>query len=504
MEDVLKILNVEFLKGISEMFQNAGAYGLAAFLLVAGLAVFLFAGKHKWAGVFPFIAGLFFAWVGIYIHFFYVPPLPPSTAFVHHISLGLDQEETSANMISDIELFQHDPRIWIESSTPDIRNVGGLLRHKWKAMAYDKSDISKSPNLKVRAVFVDKASDQSIKQKNYIVLSAKGKSGTKCTIDVKSDRGQEEGSSKSPFDVGCVPDDILGTSTTITNRGWAFRLVGSAFAQPATPTARQNAEGGQVAAVTAAGTIDASQLVVWYAKPTEAEVMQSALGKLAIPVVKKESALPQETNAVWVGADIQQETAHNVAKTLLEAGVKLQYFGPFSDPLVKSNLIEIGYSAQNQGKPVLTLEDIQKVKVGVPPFCYEPLSRNPAPQPAAIAASWRLWVLSPAHVSRDVLDKALNVYTLYDLVRSGKAENTNHGLRSLHGRYLYAFVDGRDYNQIGMSPKRFFELMGNARGVMSQNPTGSDVVDEPTGLRFINERGMLQLVERGEVSICQA
>ena len=65
------------------------------------------------------------------------------------------------------------------------------------------------------------------------------------------------------------------------------------------------------------------------------------------------------SNALWIGRDVPDDLARGVAFGLLENGVMLTYFGPFTYTDSKVNVIEIGYSVSNAERS--TYVDVEDV-----------------------------------------------------------------------------------------------------------------------------------------------
>jgi hypothetical protein len=72
------------------------------------------------------------------------------------------------------------------------------------------------------------------------------------------------------------------------------------------------------------------------------------------------STLP--TNAVWGGAPVTIEQAKFVALTLVRAGVGIRYIGRIEGASSANNVIQVGASAQHQGSPLLTVDQIQQLQ----------------------------------------------------------------------------------------------------------------------------------------------
>ena len=79
------------------------------------------------------------------------------------------------------------------------------------------------------------------------------------------------------------------------------------------------------------------------------------------PVARSSKSQDLASNAVWYGDEVPPEIVGELALALVEAGVQLQYFGPYVFATTRVNVIEIGYSRNEADATALTSEEIRKL-----------------------------------------------------------------------------------------------------------------------------------------------
>jgi hypothetical protein len=110
-----------------------------------------------------------------------------------------------------------------------------------------------------------------------------------------------------------------------------------------------------------AGTVnegDPGMTIIYRERPADQGKVRSALSKKGIRYLIETGKRPEACNAVWVGREVPGEAAELIGNALLAEGVELRYFGYFSDPGAKTNIIQIGHSKDSINNNSITREDI--------------------------------------------------------------------------------------------------------------------------------------------------
>jgi len=98
--------------------------------------------------------------------------------------------------------------------------------------------------------------------------------------------------------------------------------------------------------------------VIYFERPADQGKVRAALSKAEIQYAIEKSASTKPVNAVWVGVDIPSDIAKRIGMSFLTEGIDLRYFGFFTYPGTKTNIVQIGYSQINADNRSITHNDI--------------------------------------------------------------------------------------------------------------------------------------------------
>lgn len=364
-KETAAILDAGQLTPIVKLFYEYGAFAMAVFFLA--LCAWFFVRKERapaWA---------FFCLMAATAGFgMYIKHSPPPQFYVHEMRFELDLDEAAASKLPDLGLFSSEDRVWMNSSRPAIKQEWGVNQYTWRVLALDRSNLSNNPDLRMRAGWSVKAEPKPYPRVDAVPVKIPGGTSSKCALKLNLSALDGEGNQEARvFTTTCV-------EVQAQNSASLFGIISTARAQTPEGKNLQSMDRDELLKVieqlqkqrtagalqTPAGAISLETTVVWYEKPDERVKIADALQTLEVSVVRKESRLALDTNAIWVGADVDEAVAKSVAKALLGAGIQLQYFGPFSDANVKTNLIEIGSSAISRSHAVLMTQDIDQARLG--------------------------------------------------------------------------------------------------------------------------------------------
>jgi hypothetical protein len=124
---------------------------------------------------------------------------------------------------------------------------------------------------------------------------------------------------------------------------------------------REEANGALQRLPAAAASGGARQTVVQYfAKGVDQGKVDAALRELGLRVIPGAAQLPgYETNAIWFGPLVPIDDVKRVFFVLSRAGVQIRGIRPFRNATAqKSNLIQVGSSADLAGKQPLTVREV--------------------------------------------------------------------------------------------------------------------------------------------------
>jgi len=100
--------------------------------------------------------------------------------------------------------------------------------------------------------------------------------------------------------------------------------------------------------------------IVYFEKEADRGMVIEVLETLPPSVVTiKSTNSTDATNAMWYGSNIDRERVNELAIKLLNAGVSLQFVGPFRNSSNKSEIVEIGTSKFQQRHIVLTVDEVK-------------------------------------------------------------------------------------------------------------------------------------------------
>lgn len=375
--EITSIFNAASIGPLAKVLVDYSAY--AAFLILLFAAFYLQFSRNKW----PSWVCLGFA-IAFCIWGAYLSAFPPERFYVHELLVRLDLSSKEAGHISRFGLYSGEDRVWVSSSVPLAKTEAGRTRYEWRALALDQKDFSSEPTLVLRAGWLDTSASETFERFDNLPVAYAGGASSICSIRQNHD-AEQSGEEGAFFKLSCKRRDKAKEGERQAG-AWTLPLVGSAHAQSSAQTdyknmsredllrvleSMQNATGSSSEAISPEKQKqwpplppDAKKpVVLFYTTDSDRKNAVEYLKPLSIRLIERESKFTTETNSVWVGTDVDVETAKAVAKSLIEAGVKIRYFGYFGDPSIKTNLIEIGSSLKSAGRQPLTLREIDDAAI---------------------------------------------------------------------------------------------------------------------------------------------
>lgn len=357
-------LSVESAVGIAQVFVEFGLFGVAAVSIVLGV-LFLKIMERR-------VFGIAFAAVGLLVALAAALIKPSSQIYLFSLQFN---ETPDAGISLDTATVRDRDRRGVWSKYPPARQ--GEEPHRDYTIDFMLASDRKLSDCQVTKIYIEyddpNGSGEKILAPLQIPYDARLGNRQPVTLALVKRRGFAGGGegdgNESLLKVRsagtCSEADGEADAEATSGMGW-LSPVSQVRAAPATAFADGILQNLGLRPIPAASGFE--KLIVYYYRRADGTAIRDTLEQNGYSFRSVRSKLEVPSNAIWVGEDIPEELARDVATRLVAAGMVLRYLGPFVPSGFKSNRIEVGYSSTFSGRSPLKLEEIATVKLRTPPM----------------------------------------------------------------------------------------------------------------------------------------
>jgi hypothetical protein len=361
-------LSVESAVGIAQLFVEFGLFGVAAVSIVLGV-MFLKIMERR-------VFGISFAAFGLAVAIAAVFAKPDSQIYLFSLQFN---ETPDAGVSLDTATVRDRDRRGVWSKYPPARQ--GKAPHRDYTIDFMLASDKELSDCQLTKIYIEYEDPNGTGEKILAPLqipydAAQGNRQPVTLALVKrrgfAGGGEDDGNNsflKVNSAGSCTENASVGAPAVnlgpVTGMGWLSPISQAQAAPAAGFAARILTEMG-LRPVRNAGGFE--PVVVYYYRSADGDALGDALKQKGIAFRSVRSKLTVSSNAIWIGEDVPEDLARATADSLVKAGMRLRYLGPFVPRGFKSNRIEIGYSSTFSGRDLLTSEQVANLNLRQPPM----------------------------------------------------------------------------------------------------------------------------------------
>lgn len=361
-------LSVEGAVGIAQVFVEFGLFGIAAVSIVLGVLFLRIMARR--------VFGISFAAFGLVIAITAVFVKPNSQIYLFSLQFN---ETPGAGVSLDTATVRDRDRRGVWSKYPPARQ--GEAPHRDYTIDFMLASDKELSDCQLTKIYIEYEDPNGSGEKilaplqiPYDAAQGNRQPVTLALVKRHGFAGGGEGDGNDSFlkvsSAGSCTDSAGAAEKTVTTEpasgmGW-LSPISQVNAAPVTGFAAPVLKGKGLLPNLNVGGFE--PVVVYYHRSADGDALLDALNDNGVTFRSVQSKLRVPSNAIWVGEDVPEGLARAVAASLVKAGMKLHYLGPFVPRGFKSNRIEIGYSSTFSGRDVLHAGQIASANLRQPPM----------------------------------------------------------------------------------------------------------------------------------------